>query len=158
MNEIDDNYVFHPNGDCDCSHPNYEEIIHRRSFFDIDTSGSQFLNHLDFIVDDKNSSNLNLPPEQFNFPPGYRRVVHAVESVVNNSNILGTGSAIPEVFAKKNVQKRIVHKVGDLFHSTFIENVEVRESTIPNVSKLQKYSLLIYLYNYIIITFYNIVF
>ena len=42
MNEIDDNYVFHPNGDCDCSHPNYEEIIYRRSFFDIDTSGSRF--------------------------------------------------------------------------------------------------------------------
>ena len=86
MNEIDDNYVFHPNGDCDCSHPNYEEIIHRRSFFDIDTSGSQFLNHLDFIVDDKNSSNLNLPPEQHrekpvppwgsnNYPCVWRRVV-----------------------------------------------------------------------------------
>ena len=144
MNEIDDDYVFHPNGDCDCSHslyyPTNEEIIHRRSFFDIDTSGSQFLNHQDFIVDG-NSSHLNLPPEEFNFPPGYRRVVHALESVVNNSNILGTGSAVPEVVAqspvleKEKVQKRIVYKVGDLFDSTFIDNVEVRESTIPNVRK-----------------------
>jgi len=137
MNEIDDDYVFHPNGDCDCNHsfnyPHFEEIIYRRSFFDIDTSGSQFLNHEDCIVDG-NSSQLILPPEEFNFPPGYRRVVHAVESVVNNSNILGTGSAVPDVvLEKEKVQKRIVHKVGDLFDSTFIDNVEVRESTIPNV-------------------------
>jgi hypothetical protein len=137
MNEIDDDYVFHPNGDCDCNHsfnyPHFEEIIYRRSFFDIDTSGSQFLNHEDCIFDG-NSSQLNLPPEEFNFPPGYRRVVHAVESVVNNSNIVGTGSAVPDVvLEKEKVQKRIVHKVGDLFDSTFIDNVEVRESTIPNV-------------------------
>ena len=137
MNEIDDDYVFHPNGDCDCNHsfnyPHFEEIIYRRSFFDIDTSGSQFLNHEDCIFDG-NSSQLNLPPEEFNFPPGYRRVVHAFESVVNNSNIVGTGSAVPDVvLEKEKVQKRIVHKVGDLFDSTFIDNVEVRESTIPNV-------------------------
>ena len=43
MNETDEDYIFHPNGDCDCSYSfNYlEEIIHRRSFFDIDMSGSQ---------------------------------------------------------------------------------------------------------------------
>ena len=38
MNETDEDYIFHPNGDCDCSYSfnHLEEIIHRRSFFDID--------------------------------------------------------------------------------------------------------------------------
>ena len=152
MNETDEEYNFHPNGDCDCSYSfnHLEEIIYRRSFFDIDMSGSQFLNHEDFIVEGI-SSHLELPPENFNFPPGYRRVVHAVESVVNNWTILGTGSALPEFIEKKEVQKRIMHKVGDLFDSTFIENVEVRESTIiPKVRKL-------FLVTYSLVNFNNII-
>ena len=157
MNETDEEYIFHPNGDCDCSYSfnHLEEIIYRRSFFDIDMSGSQFLNHEDFIVGGI-SSHLELPLENFNFPPGYRRVVHAVESVesvVNNWTILGTGSALPEIIKKKEVQKRIMHKVGDLFDSTFIENVEVRESTIPKVRKL---FLVTYFYD-IINNLYNII-
>jgi hypothetical protein len=142
MNEIDDDYVFHPNGDCDCNHsfnyPHFEEIIYRRSFFDIDTSGSQFLNHEDCIVDG-NSSQLILPPEEFNFPPGYRRVVHVDEVLGDHRTILGTGSALPEMFEKDDieqiipVEKRIAQKVGDIFDRNFLNNVEVKESSIPNV-------------------------
>ena len=135
MNETDEDYIFHPNGDCDCNYSfnHLEEIIHRRSFFDIDImSGSQFLNHEDLIVEGV-SSHLELPAEKFIFPPGYRRVVHTVESVVNNCTILGTGSALPEELEKKEVQKQINNKIGDLFDLNFTDNVEVRESTIPNV-------------------------
>ena len=46
-----------------------------------------------------------------------------------------------------------MHKVGDLFDSTFIENVEVRESTIPEVRKL---FLVTYFYD-IINNLYNII-
>ena len=46
-----------------------------------------------------------------------------------------------------------MHKVGDLFDSTFIENVEVRESTIPKVRKL---FLVTYFYD-IINNLYNII-
>ena len=136
MNETDEDYIFHPNGDCDCSYSfnHLEEIIHRRSFFDIDMTGSQFLNHEDLIVEGV-SSHLELPPEKFIFPPGYRRVVHTVESTVNNWTILGTGSALPEELEKMEVQKHIIHKIGDLLDLNFTDNVEVRESTIPNVRK-----------------------
>ena len=145
MNEIDDDYVFHPNDDCSASfnHSNCEEIIYRKSFFDIDTSGSHFLNHLDFIVEG-NSSHLNLPPEDFNFPPGYRRVVHVDKGVGEDWKLLGTGSALPEVVENgEKVQKRIVHKVGDLFDTNFSDNVEVKESTIPNVIKLTLFVIFI---------------
>ena len=33
------------------------------------------------------------------------------------------------------VQKHIIHKIGDLLDLNFTDNVEVRESTIPNVRK-----------------------
>jgi len=145
MKEVD-GYIF-ADGDYDddvnsttiINASNCEEIIYRKSFFDIDSSGLQFLNHVDFVAVER-CTELKLPPEEFNFPPSYRRVVHVDEVLGDHRTILGTGSALPEMFEKDEieqsipeVEKRIAQKVGDMFDRNFLNNVEVKESSIPNV-------------------------
>jgi hypothetical protein len=150
MKEID-GYVFYDDDDNDSTTINLsrtEEITYRSSFLDTDATGSQFVNHIDVVVEEQ-SSTLNLPEEHFNFPPGYRRVVHVEKGIGDNRNSLGTGSALPESLDEEDndqliqVEKRIVQKVGDLFDRNFFNNVEVKESTIPNV--INKVFYLIYI-------------
>jgi hypothetical protein len=148
MKEID-GYVFYDDDDNDSITINQsrtEEITYRSSFLDTDATGSQFVNHIDVVVEEQ-SSTLNLPQEHFNFPPGYRRVVHVEKGIGDGRNSLGTGSALPEKLDEKGndqlVEKRIVQKVGELFDRNFLNNVEIKESTIPNV--IIKFYYLIYI-------------
>ena len=52
-----------------------------------------------------------------------------------------------------------MHKVGDLFDSTFIENVEVRESSIPEVRSyfwLPIFMISLITYNNIILLYFRV--